>query len=78
MTIFASAIVRHAFDAIHNAKKRPGGLRGICQDAGVCYAGLKQWRNRGADPKISNVEALLNAAGYTLVILPLDDVRREP
>jgi hypothetical protein len=73
MTRYASPIVRMIVEVIWEERKKYGGVRGVCKMAGLGYSCFYQWRSLGFDPKLSNAEAMLNAVGFTLVALPMDN-----
>lgn len=71
MKRYASPIVRNVVETYHGATRKLGSKVKAQRDSGVGARAIVAWK-QGAEPMLSNAEALLNACGYTLIIVPLD------
>ena len=50
-----------------------GGMKKVADRAGIVDITMRNWFYHGTDPRLSLFEATLNAVGYRLEIVPMEE-----
>lgn len=62
-------IIRFMIEEINRQRRN---YEELAETSGVARNFAHSWR-RGADPKLTNIDAVLNALGYRLIVEKIDD-----